>query len=176
MNIWHDINDNRIKKDDFISVIEITKGGRNKYELDKETGLLRLDRVLYTATHYPANYGFIPKTYAEDNDPLDVLVLCQENIEPMTLVECYPIGVLTMIDSQQKDEKIIAIAKKDPFLNTYNDITELPEHISSEIKHFFEVYKQLEGKTTTIEKILGREEAEKIIQTCIDSYNKKFVK
>ena len=109
MNIWHDINEDRIKKNDFISVIEITKGGKTKYELDKETGLLRLDRVLYTATHYPANYGFIPRTYAEDNDPLDVLVLCEENIEPMTLVECYPIGVLIMIDSQQKDEKIIVI-------------------------------------------------------------------
>ena len=174
MNIWHDINEDRIKKNDFISVIEITKGGKNKYELDKETGLLRLDRVLYTATHYPANYGFIPRTYAEDNDPLDVLVLCEENIEPMTLVECYPIGVLIMIDSQQKDEKIIAVAKKDPFLNTYKDITELPSHISSEIKHFFEVYKQLENRETVVEKILGKTEAEEIIQKSIENYNKKF--
>ncbi len=174
MNIWHDINEDRIKKNDFISVIEITKGGKNKYELDKETGLLRLDRVLYTATHYPANYGFIPRTYAEDNDPLDVLVLCEENIEPMTLVECYPIGVLIMIDSQQKDEKIIAVAKKDPFLNTYKDITELPSHISSEIKHFFEVYKQLENRETVVEKILGKTEAEEIIQKSIENYNKRF--
>lgn len=174
MNIWHDINEDRIKKNDFISVIEITKGGKNKYELDKETGLLRLDRVLYTATHYPANYGFIPRTYAEDNDPLDVLVLCEENIEPMTLVECYPTGVLIMIDSQQKDEKIIAVAKKDPFLNTYKDITELPPHISSEIKHFFEVYKQLENRETVVEKILGKTEAEEIIQKSIENYNKKF--
>lgn len=175
MNIWHDINEDRIKKNDFISVIEITKGGKNKYELDKETGLLRLDRVLYTATHYPANYGFIPRTYAEDNDPLDVLVLCEENIEPMTLVECYPIGVLIMIDSQQKDEKIIAVAKKDPFLNTYKDITELPPHISSEIKHFFEVYKQLENRETVVEKILGKTEAEEIIQKSIENYNKRFI-
>ena len=136
--------------------------------------MLRLDRVLYTATHYPANYGFIPRTYAEDNDPLDVLVLCEENIEPMTLVECYPIGVLIMIDSQQKDEKIIAVAKKDPFLNTYKDITELPPHISSEIKHFFEVYKQLENRETVVEKILGKTEAEEIIQKSIENYNKKF--
>ena len=120
MNIWHDISEDRIKQDDFISVIEITKGGKNKYELDKETGMLKLDRVLYTATHYPANYGFIPRTYADDNDPLDVLVLCQENIASMTLVETYPIGVLIMIDSDKKDEKIIAVAKKDPFLNCYN--------------------------------------------------------
>lgn len=174
MNIWHDISEERIKKDDFISVIEIKKGGKNKYELDKETGMLKLDRVLYTATHYPANYGFIPRTYADDNDPLDVLVICEENIQPLTLVECYPIGVLIMIDNNQRDEKIVAIAKKDPFLNMYKDITELPKHIAYEIKHFFEVYKQLEYKETVVEEILGREEAEKIIQKCIENYNKKF--
>ena len=174
MNIWHDIDSERIKPKDFISVIEITKGGKNKYELDKETGLLRLDRVLYTATHYPANYGFIPRTYADDNDPLDVLVLCQENIDPMTLVECYPIGVITMIDSEQNDEKIIAVAKKDPFLNVYKDIKDLPSHISSEIMHFFEVYKQLEEKQTVVEKVLGREEAEAIIEKAIKNYKEKF--
>ena len=174
MNIWHDIKNERIKPNDFLSVIEITKGGKNKYELDKDTGMLRLDRVLYTATHYPANYGFIPRTYAEDNDPLDVLVLCQENIDPMTLVECYPIGVINMVDSEENDEKIIAIAKKDPFLNMYNDIEEIPNHISSEIMHFFEVYKQLENKQTVVEKVLGREEAERTIQKAIDRYNSKF--
>ena len=176
MNIWHDIKEERITPEDFMAVIEITKGGKNKYELDKETGLLRLDRVLYTATHYPANYGFIPRTYADDNDPLDVLVLCEENIDPMTLVECYPIGVITMIDSEQNDEKIIAVAKKDPFLNVYKDIKDLPSHISSEIMHFFEVYKQLEDKQTVVEKVLGREEAEKSIQKAIDRYNSKFGK
>ncbi len=174
MNIWRDINEDRIKPEDFIAVIEITKGGKNKYELDKETGMLRLDRVLYTATHYPANYGFIPRTYADDNDPLDVLVLCQENIDPMTLVECYPIGVITMIDSEQNDEKIIAVAKKDPFLNVYKDISEVPSHISSEIMHFFEVYKQLENKQTVVEKVLGRQDAEKIIQDAITNYKTKF--
>ena len=174
MNIWHDIKEERIKSDDFMAVIEITKNGRNKYELDKETGMLRLDRVLYTATHYPANYGFIPRTYADDNDPLDVLVLCQENIDPMTLVECYRIGVITMIDSEENDEKIIAVAKKDPFLNVYKDISEIPNHISSEIMHFFEVYKQLENKQTVVEKVLGRKEAEEIINKCIENYNKKF--
>lgn len=174
MNIWHDIKEERIKSDDFMAVIEITKNGRNKYELDKETGMLRLDRVLYTATHYPANYGFIPRTYADDNDPLDVLVLCQENIDPMTLVECYPIGVITMIDSEENDEKIIAVAKKDPFLNVYKDISEVPNHISSEIMHFFEVYKQLENKQTVVEKVLGRKEAEEIINKCIENYNEKF--
>lgn len=175
MNIWHDISPERIKKDDFVAVIEISKGGRNKYELDKQTGMLKLDRVLYTATHYPANYGFIPRTYADDNDPLDVLVLCQEKIISLALVEVYPIGVLKMIDGDEYDEKIIAISKQDPFLNVYHDITELPSHISSEIMHFFEVYKQLEGKQTTIDKIMGREEAEKIIEESIEKYNKKFL-
>ena len=176
MNIWHDISEERIKKDNFMSVIEISKGGRNKYELDKETGLLKLDRVLYTATHYPANYGFIPRTYADDDDPLDVLVLCQEEIIPLTLVECYPIGILNMIDDNKNDEKIIAIAKKDPYLNIYKDISELPKHIFEEIRHFFEVYKQLEKKETVVEKVLGREEAEKVIEKCINNYNEKFLK
>lgn len=174
MNIWHDINEKRIKENEFIAVIEITKGGKNKYELDKETGMLKLDRVLYTATHYPANYGFIPRTYADDNDPLDVLVLCQENVDPMTLVECYPIGVLIMIDAEQRDEKIIAVAKKDPYLNIYKDVTELPNHIACEIKHFFEVYKQLEYRDTVVEEILGREEAEKIIRKSIENYKREF--
>ena len=174
MNIWHDIEPERIKKDDFVAVIEISKGGRNKYELDKPTGMLKLDRVLYTATHYPANYGFIPRTYAGDSDPLDVLVLCQEKIISLTLVEAYPIGVLKMIDGEEYDEKIIAIAKQDPFLNQYKDITEVPSHISSEIMHFFEVYKQLEGKQTSVDKIMGREEAERIIEECIENYKNTF--
>ena len=121
MNIWHDINGERIKKDNFVSVIEIQKNGRNKYELDKETGMLRLDRILYTATHYPANYGFIPRTYAGDGDPLDVLVICHEEIVPLTLVETYPIGVLKMIDGGEEDEKIIAIPVNDPYLNNYKN-------------------------------------------------------
>lgn len=176
MNIWHDISKDRIKKDDFIGVVEITKGGKNKYELDKETGRLRLDRVLYTATHYPTNYGFIPRTYAEDNDPLDVLILCEENILPLTLVECTPIGVLIMNDNGEEDEKIIAVCKKDPYLNNYKDISELPVQISDEIRHFFEVYKQLEGKETTVDRMLGHEEAERIIEKCMKLYSEKFEK
>ena len=176
MNIWHDISGERITKERFVGVIEISKGCKNKYELDKETGRLKLDRVLYTATHYPANYGFIPRTYAEDNDPLDVLVLCQEDLVPLTLVECYPIGVLIMIDGNERDEKIIAVAEKDPFLNEYKDIAELPAHISTEIKHFFEVYKQLEDKKTIVEEFLGRKDAEKIIEKAIANYKEKFSK
>ncbi|MCI9178043.1 MAG: inorganic diphosphatase [Clostridia bacterium] len=173
MNIWHDISKERIKKNDFISVIEISKNGRNKYELDKVTGMLKLDRVLYTSTHYPANYGFIPRTYAEDGDPLDVLVLCQEEIAPLTLVECYPIGILIMTDNEEKDEKVIAVCKQDPFLNEYQDITQVPQQVSSEIKHFFEVYKQLEGKSTTVDEMLGRSEAEQIIEKCMKRYEEK---
>ena len=176
MNIWHDISADRIKKDDFIAVVEIEKGGTNKYELDKATGLLRLDRVLYTATHYPANYGFIPRTYAGDGDPLDVLVICQEKIVPLTLVECYPIGVMLMTDNDDLDEKIIAIPKSDPFLKNCKDIQDLPEQYSAEIMHFFEVYKQLEDKKTEVKEMLGREDAEKIIEKCINNYNEKFLR
>lgn len=176
MNIWHDINKERINADNFIAVIEISKESKMKYELDKETGMLRLDRVLYTSTHYPASYGFIPLTYAGDNDPLDVLVLCQSPINPMTLVECYPIGVVKMIDQDEVDEKIIAIVKNDPSLNCYKDISELPKHIFDEISHFFNVYKTLEGKTTYVKEILNSENAKEIIQHSIINYQLKFGK
>jgi len=175
MNIWHNISPKRIKKNRFYAVIEISKGGKNKYELDKETGMLKLDRVLFTSTHYPANYGFIPRTYANDNDPLDVLVLCSEEILPMTIVECSPIGVLIMEDGGSRDEKIIAVPVNDPNYNCYNDIDELPSHRMDEIEHFFEVYKTLEkGKTTSIIEVQNREAAEGVIQACIDEYIKKF--
>lgn len=176
MNIWHDISKDRIKKDNFVGVIEIPKGCKNKYELDKETGMLKLDRVLYAATHYPTNYGFIPRTYAGDGDPLDVLVLCKENIVPLTLVESYPIGAIRMIDENEEDEKIIAVAKNDPFLNEYKDISELPNNILQEITNFFEIYKKLEGKITIVDELLGRKDAEKIIEKCINTYEGKFEK
>lgn len=175
MNIWHDISPKRISKDDFLAVIEITKGGKAKYELDKDTGLLRLDRVLYTSTHYPANYGFIPRTYANDGDPLDVLVLCSENILPMSLVRCYPIGVIIMDDNGAKDEKIIAIPFEDPTYNSYQDISELPSHIFDEMQHFFSVYKQLEhNKVTEISEVKGSEEAREIITSCLERYLNDF--
>ena len=148
MNLWHDVAPHRVRPEDFLAVIEIEKGSKNKYEMDKETGALRLDRILYTSTHYPANYGFLPRTWADDGDPLDVLVLCSECIRPLSLVECYPIGVITMEDGGSLDEKIIAIPFQDPTYNTYQDISELPDHVASEIKHFFRVYKSLEGKET----------------------------
>jgi inorganic pyrophosphatase len=174
MNIWHDIDPSRITPEEFTAIIEIPKGSKCKYELDKETGLLKLDRILYTSTQYPASYGLIPRTYADDGDPLDVLVLCSENICPMTLVDCYPIGVMHMIDSGDNDEKIIAVPKDDPTFNQYKDISELPRHIFEEMKHFFSVYKALEGKKTEVGKIDGRTEAIKIISHTIDAYNKKF--
>ncbi len=175
MNIWHDISPKRINQDDFLAVIEITKGGKAKYELDKDTGLLRLDRVLYTSTHYPANYGFIPRTYASDGDPLDVLVLCSENILPMSLVRCYPIGVIIMDDGGKKDEKIIAIPFDDPTYNSYQDIKELPRHIFDEMQHFFSVYKQLEaGKTTEISEVKGPKAAKEIITSCLERYLNDF--
>ena len=175
MNIWHDISPKRIRKDRFYAVIEIQKGGKNKYKLDKETGMLKLDRVLFTSTHYPANYGFIPRTYASDKDPLDVLVLCSEQIQPMTIVECAPIGVLMMEDGGAKDEKIIAVPVNDPNYNCYTNIDQLPAHYFEEIKHFFEVYKTLEvSKSTSVLEVDDRAKAEEIIQSCMDEYIRKF--
>lgn len=176
MNIWHDIDEKRITRNSFDAVIEISKGSKMKYELDKATGMLMLDRVLHTSTHYPANYGFIPRTYAEDNDPLDVLVLCSEKIETMSLVKCYPIGVISMIDSGAPDDKIIAIPFGDPTYNSYKDISQLPQHIFDEMIHFFKVYKMLENKETAIDEAKGVLEAVDIIEASITRYKEKFVK
>lgn len=173
-NIWHDMPKERITPEKFTAVIEISKNSKNKYELDKETGLVRLDRILYTSTHYPANYGFIPLTYADDLDPLDVLVICSEALLPMTLVECYPIGVIKMIDSGRLDEKIIAIPFTDPTYNSIKSIFDLPAHIFDEMRHFFTVYKQLEEKDTAVDNLCGRAEAETIIAAAIASYSAKF--
>ena len=175
-NIWHDISPKRIHPDDFMCVIEISKGSKKKYELDKETGYLMLDRILHTSTHYPANYGFIPRTYGDDNDPLDVLLLCSEQIEPMTLVRAYPIGVISMIDNGRSDEKIIAFPFNDPNNNMYKDISELPMHVFDEMRHFFTVYKNLENKTTAVNEVSNREEALKIIDKAINDYVDKFCK
>lgn len=176
MNPWHDFEKERVTPEKFVSVIEIPKKGKKKYELDKKTGLIRLDRILFTSTHYPQNYGFIPLTLSEDGDPLDVLVLCQEELDILTTVECYPIGVLKMIDDNETDEKIIAIPYTDPSLNMYKDISELPKHNFDEIKHFFEVYKTLEEKITVVEEICGREEAIEVIKRNIESYDKNVRK
>lgn len=172
MNPWHDFDHSRVTPERFISVIEIPKKCKKKYELDKQSGLIRLDRILFTSTHYPENYGFIPLTLSEDGDPLDVLVLCQEELDICTVVECYPIGVLKMIDDNEVDEKIIAIPFGDPSLNMYQDVSELPAHNFQEIKHFFEVYKYLEKKVTVVEEVCGREEALRIVEKSIEDYNR----
>ena len=174
MNIWHDIEPERIYPTDFTAVVEISKGSNMKYELDKKTGMLSLDRVLFTATYYPMNYGFIPRTYGNDNDPLDVLILCSAPIQPMTLVRCYPIGVMTMEDSGMGDEKIIAIPFGDPMYNSYKSISELPQHISDEMIHFFSVYKSLEGKSTALEEAHDVDKAKEIIKQCQQRYKDTF--
>ena len=174
MNIWHDISPKHIHKDLFTAVIEIPKGSKIKYELDKETGLLRMDRILYTSTHYPANYGFIPRTYADDGDPLDVLVLCSETLNPLSLVQCRPIGVILMLDNGANDEKIICIPVNDPNYNVYTDIANLPKHVFDEMSHFFTVYKQLEDKDTVIDDVRDANAAIEIVQNCIDNYVEKF--
>lgn len=175
-NIWHDISPKRITAEDFICVVEISKGSKKKYELDKETGFIILDRILYTSTHYPANYGFIPRTYGDDGDPLDVLLLCSEPLEPLALVRAYPIGVISMIDNGRNDEKIIAIPFNDPTYNQYTNIDQLPVHIFDEMRHFFSVYKNLENKTTAVNEVSDRDEAIRIINLAIDSYIENFCK
>lgn len=176
VNIWHDISPKRINPDDFMCVIEIPKGGKKKYELDKETGLIQLDRILYTSTHYPANYGFIPRTYGDDGDPLDVLLLCSEPLEPLTLCRAYPIGVISMIDNGRNDEKIIAIPFNDPNYNMYSNIDQLPTHIFDEMRHFFQVYKSLENKDTAVDEVRDRDEAIVIVEDAIDRYIENFCK
>lgn len=173
-NIWHSIDPSRVAPEDFIAVVEIPKGSKNKYELDKETGLIILDRILYTSTHYPANYGFIPRTYADDFDPLDVLVLSSEPLHPLTLVRCYPIGVIRMLDNGRADEKIIAVPFSDPMYNNYRSIFALPKHTYDEMTHFFSVYKALEKKETVVDEVQDRDVAVSIIKKTIDNYNLKF--
>ena len=171
---WHNVDPARVTPSSFVAIVEIPKGGKNKYELDKETGLLRLDRVLYTSTHYPANYGMIPLTYADDHDPLDALILCQEPLVPMCMVTCRPIGLMTMVDDNERDEKIIAVPVNDPAMEGYSELHHLPPHHTEEMQHFFEVYKTLEGKKTVVEGFEGRKAAEQAIARSLEAYKKEF--
>src|SRR5579875_1833616 len=148
---WHDVTPGEHLPSEFTAIIEIPMGSSVKYELDKETGMLRMDRILYSAVYYPANYGFIPQTLAEDDDPLDVLVLCQEAVAPMTLVTARAIGLMTMIDSGKKDHKILAVALGDPEFNSFREASELPPHRLTMLRRFFQDYKQLEGKSVEVE-------------------------
>lgn len=175
MNIWKDVDKDRIKADDFIACIEIQQGDKTKYELDKETGLLIMDRVLYTSTYYPMNYGFIPLTLSEDKDPLDVFVLCSQPLARLSLVRCYPIGVVTMTDRDEQDEKIIAIPFGDPQYNSYDDISKLPKHMFDELQHFLTVYKQLENKKVQVESLGDHEKAKEIIEQSLIRYKKNML-
>lgn len=173
-NPWHEISAGENAPEIVNGIIEIPKNNRAKYELDKESGLLKLDRVLYSAMYYPANYGFIPRTYCDDDDPLDILVLSQETIVPMCLVDAKVIGVMQMLDGGEKDDKIIAVAANDMSVQHINDISELPEHSIKEMRNFFEDYKKLENKTVLVEDFQGREIAQKIVAQAIEDYKVKF--
>jgi inorganic pyrophosphatase len=156
------------------AMIEIPQGSRTKYEIDKETGLLKLDRVIYSSFHYPVNYGFIPQTLGMDNDPLDILVLCSQPIQPLCLVQATVIGNMQMIDSGEEDDKIIAVATKDPSVNHYTDIDDLPPHFINELRNYFEQYKVLENKEVKIDAFQSKEEAYGIITQAIEFYKQKF--
>lgn len=174
MNPWKDIDPSRVTPEEFIAYIEISKGSKNKYELDKDTGLLKLDRILYTSTQYPHNYGFIPHTLAEDHDPMDVLLITSERIFPTTLVRAKPIGMIDMIDQGLRDVKVLAVCPDDPFFKDYNNINELPDHIVQEIQYFFETYKVLEGKETLVPGLKDRNEAIRLIKESIDRFEEKY--
>lgn len=167
---WHDVTIEEPIEEGFPAIIEIPKGSKNKYELDKRTGILILDRVLFSAVHYPANYGFIPQTYCDDGDPLDVLVLGQEPVVPLTIVRARAVGVMSMRDDKGLDDKIIAISLLDPAYAQYTHIRELPQHTLLELKRFFEDYKTLEKKAVIVEEFSGPFEANKAIREGMRGY------
>jgi inorganic pyrophosphatase len=174
MHPWHDIEiDAAAVADGFPVVVEIPKGSKNKYELDKRTGLLRLDRVLYSAVHYPADYGFVPRTYCDDGDPLDVLVLGQEPVYPLTIVRARAVGAFRMRDDKGLDDKVIAVSVGDPSFADYTDSSQIPSHIFREMKRFFEDYKALENKTTVVEDLLGPAEAVAIVRDALALYRER---
>ncbi len=173
-NAWHDVSRGENLPNEVNGIIEIPKGTRAKYELDKDSGLLKLDRVLYSSVYYPANYGFIPKSYCDDKDPLDILILSQIDVVPMCIVPAKVIGVMRMLDNGEADDKIIAVAAGDPSVNHINDISELPSHFISEMRIFFEDYKKLENKTVVVEEFLNRETAIEILKDSFKMYEEKF--
>ncbi|WP_201747986.1 inorganic diphosphatase [Chitinophaga vietnamensis] len=173
-NPWHSVTPGAEVPHIVNAIIEIPKGCRAKYELDKESGLLKLDRVLYSSVYYPANYGFIPQSYCDDHDPLDILVLSQIECVPMCIIEAKVIGVMQMIDGGEADDKIIAVAANDMSVNHINDISELPPHFIEEMRHFFEEYKTLEKKTVIVEEFQNKAKAEEIIKQSFEDYRKIF--
>lgn len=171
---WHSITPGDNSPESVTAIIEIPKGSKAKYEIDKDTGLLRLDRILFSSVMYPANYGFIPQTYCDDHDPLDILVLCSVDVYPMSMIEAKVIGVMHMVDNGEQDDKIIAVAKHDMSVNYIEDLAELPPHTMKEIVRFFQDYKALEEKNVTIEHLLDKSYAYKVIEESIELYNKTF--
>src|SRR5262245_57185403 len=168
---WHDVTPGEQLPAQFVVVVEIPAGSKVKYELDKQTGLLRLDRVLYSAVHYPANYGFIPQTYAEDDDPLDVLVLCQEPVAPLTLVQARAIGLMTMLDAGKRDHKILAVAVDDPEYNGFREAAQLPAHRLALLRRFFQDYKTLEGKAVEVDEFQPAAAALPVIEQALERYS-----
>ncbi|MGH7836909.1 MAG: inorganic diphosphatase [Candidatus Binataceae bacterium] len=173
MHPWHDLSPGPKIPQEFDAVIEIPLGSNVKYELDKTSGMIRMDRVLYSAVYYPANYGFIPQSLAEDRDPLDVLVLCQEAVPPLTILHARTIGLMTMIDAGDKDHKIIAVATADPEFNAYFEAAELPPHKMLMVRRFFQDYKQLEGKAVEVDDILPASAAYPVIELALATYDTK---
>jgi inorganic pyrophosphatase len=174
MHPWHDVSVGPDAPAEFQCIVEIPKGSKVKYEMDKTTGLVRVDRVLYSSVIYPANYGFIPQTLGDDHDPLDVLVLMQEQVVPMSILRVRPIGMMTMIDQGDNDEKIICIHLDDPEYQHFTHIDELPPHRIEELRRFFEDYKKLEKKEVLVQDFLGPEEAMKAVKHCMGLYEKLF--
>lgn len=171
---WHHVSPGENLPENVNAIIEIPKGSKAKYEIDKESSLIKLDRVLFSSVMYPANYGFIPQTYCDDGDPLDILVLCSVDVYPMTLIEAKVVGVMHMVDNGEQDDKIIAVAKNDPSVNYINDLESLPPHTMKEVVKFFQDYKALEHKKVTIEHLLGKRYAYKVIEESVKLYDETF--
>jgi inorganic pyrophosphatase len=171
---WHSVDPGDQAPRIVNAIIEIPKGSRNKYEIDKTTGLLKLDRIIYSSFYYPINYGFIPQTYGDDKDPLDILVISSTEVQALTMMQARVIGVMQMIDSGDMDDKIIAVALNDPGVNYINNIEEMPPHFFNELRHFFEEYKKLENKTVQVEEFQDKATALQIIQQAIESYKEHF--
>jgi inorganic pyrophosphatase len=167
---WHDVDVGTDIPDVFNAIIEIPQGGKVKYELDKDTGMLRVDRMLYSSVVYPANYGFIPCTYADDGDPLDVLVLAQEAVDPLCILRARPIGMMSMLDDEEEDAKIICIHMDDPAFNDYWHIKELPDHRLRELRRFFQDYKALENKSVRVQDFFGPDRAKNVVMGAVEHY------